>query len=319
MTRRLLLPLAALAALVVAAPAGAQDPVVAAGVTVAGVDLSGMTSAQATAALQAFAAEPLTLKLKAQTLAVPVSTLGGKARVARAVIAALAAPAGTALRLEVAVTDWRLTAWIKRRATLFDRKPVSTRARLVGVVPRLTPARTGRVLVRRHARVRLLGAIRNHRRDTVLLPVNIIRPAVTPARFGPAVVIRRGSKRLTLFRGSGPGPMRAVASFPIATGMAAYPTPLGSFRIVTKQRNPWWYPPSAGWASGARPIPPGPGNPLGTRWMGLNVGAVGIHGTPDAASIGYSASHGCIRMRIPNAEWLFERVRVGTPVFIVGS
>jgi hypothetical protein len=317
--RLLLLPLAALAALVVAAPADAQDPVVAAGVTVAGVDLSGMTSAQATAALQAFAAEPLTLKLKAQTLAVPASTLGGKARVARAVIAALAAPAGTALRLEVAVTDWRLTAWIKRRATLFDRKPVSTRARLVGVVPRLTPARTGRVLVRRHARVRLLGAIRNHRRDTVLLPVNTIRPAITPARFGPAVVIRRGSKRLTLFRGSGPGPMRAVASFPIATGMAAYPTPLGSFRIVTKQRNPWWYPPSAGWASGARPIPPGPGNPLGTRWMGLNVGAVGIHGTPDVASIGYSASHGCIRMRIPNAEWLFERVRVGTPVFIVGS
>jgi hypothetical protein len=318
-TRRLLLPLAALAALVVAAPAGAQDPVVAAGVTVAGVDLSGMTSAQATAALRAFAAEPLTLKLKAQTLAVPASTLGGKARVARAVIAALAASAGTALRLEVAVTDWRLTAWIKRRAKLFDRNAVSTRARLVGVVPRLTPARTGRVLVRRHARVRLLGAIRNHRRDTVLLPVNTIRPAVTPARFGPAVVIRRGSKRLTLFRGSGPGPMRAVASFPIATGMAAYPTPLGSFRIVTKQRNPWWYPPSAGWASGAKPIPPGPGNPLGTRWMGLNVGAVGIHGTPDAASIGYSASHGCIRMRIPNAEWLFERVRIGTPVFIVGA
>jgi len=199
-----------------------------------------MTSGQATAALQAFSAEPLTLKLKAQTLAVPASTLGGKARVARAVIAALAAPAGTALRLEVAVTDWRLTAWIKRRATLFDRNAVSTRARLVGVVPRLTPARTGRMLVRRHARVRLLGAIRNHRRDTVLLPVNTIRPAVTPARFGPAVVIRRGSKRLTLFRGSGPGPMRAVASFPIATGMAAYPTPLGSFRIVTKQRNPWW-------------------------------------------------------------------------------
>jgi hypothetical protein len=317
--RRLLLPLAALAALVVAPPAGAQDPVVAAGVTVAGVDLSGMTSAQATAALQAFAAEPLTLKLKAQTLAVPASTLGGKARVARAVIAALAAPAGTALRLEVAVTDWRLTAWIKRRAKLFDRNAVSTRARLVGVVPRLTPARTGRVLVRRHARVRLLGAIRNHRRDTVLLPVNTIRPAVTPARFGPAVVIRRGSKRLTLFRGFGPGPMRAVASFPIATGMAAYPTPLGSFRIVTKQRNPWWYPPPTGWAAGAKPIPPGPGNPLGTRWMGLNVGAVGIHGTPDAASIGYSASHGCIRMRIPNAEWLFERVRIGTPVFIVGA
>ncbi|MGH3015278.1 MAG: L,D-transpeptidase [Gaiellaceae bacterium] len=319
MIRRLLLPVAALAALVVAAPAGAQDPVVAAGVTVAGVDLSGMTAAEATTALRAFAAQPLTLKLGARTLAVRASTLGGKARVASAVIAALAAPTGIALRLEVAVTDWRLTAWIRRRATLFDRSAVSTRARLVGAVPRLTAARPGRVLVRPHARVRLLGAIRNHRRDTVLLPVNTIRPAVTPARFGPAVVIRRGSKRLTLFRGSGPGPMRAVASFPVATGMAAYPTPLGSFRIATKQRNPWWYPPPAGWAAGAKPIPPGPGNPLGTRWMGLNVGAVGIHGTPDAASIGYSASHGCIRMRIPNAEWLFERVRIGTPVFIVGA
>ena len=53
--------------------------------------------------------------------------------------------------------------------------------------------------------------------------------------------------------------------------------------------------------------------------MGLSVGGVGIHGTPNAASIGYSASHGCIRMRIPDAEWLFERVRVGTPVFIVAS
>ena len=290
-----------------------------AGVTVAGVDLSGMTAAQATAALQTFAAEPLTLKLGARTLAVPAHVLGARARVARAVIAALAAPAGTALRLEVAVIDRRLTAWIKRRAQLFDRDAVSTRARLVGVVPRLTPARAGRVLVRRHARVRLLGAIRNHRRDLVPLPVNSVRPAVTPGRFGPAVVIRRGSKRLTLFRASGPGPMRSVASFPIATGMAAYPTPLGSFRIVTKQRNPWWYPPSAGWAAGAKPIPPGPGNPLGTRWMGLNVGAVGIHGTPDASSIGYSASHGCIWMRIPNAEWLFERVRIGTPVFIVGA
>jgi lipoprotein-anchoring transpeptidase ErfK/SrfK len=53
--------------------------------------------------------------------------------------------------------------------------------------------------------------------------------------------------------------------------------------------------------------------------MGLSVGGVGIHGTPDAASIGYSASHGCIRMRIREAEWLFERVRIGTTVFIVGA
>ena len=53
--------------------------------------------------------------------------------------------------------------------------------------------------------------------------------------------------------------------------------------------------------------------------MGISAPGVGIHGTPDAASIGYSASHGCVRMRIPEAEWLFERVWIGTPVFIVAA
>jgi lipoprotein-anchoring transpeptidase ErfK/SrfK len=85
------------------------------------------------------------------------------------------------------------------------------------------------------------------------------------------------------------------------------------------QRNPWWRPPDSPWAKGLKPVPPGPGNPLGTRWMGLDASGVGMHGTPDAASIGYSASHGCIRMRIPDAEWLFDHVRIGTPVFIIDA
>ena len=64
-------------------------------------------------------------------------------------------------------------------------------------------------------------------------------------------------------------------------------------------------------------MPPGPDNPLGTRWMGLTAPGVGIHGTDAPASIGYSVSHGCIRMQIPEAEWLFERVQIGTPVVIL--
>ena len=105
----------------------------------------------------------------------------------------------------------------------------------------------------------------------------------------------------------------------VATGTWEYPTPLGTFAVVDKQYNPWWYPPSSEWARGLKPVPPGPGNPLGTRWMGLSVYGVGIHGTPDAASIGYSASHGCIRMHIWDAEWLFEQVQLGTPVVIVSA
>ena len=67
------------------------------------------------------------------------------------------------------------------------------------------------------------------------------------------------------------------------------------------------------------PVPPGPGNPLGTRWMGLSAPGVGIHGTDEPWSIGHSESHGCIRMQVPSAEWLFNRVRVGTPVFIIAA
>ena len=62
-----------------------------------------------------------------------------------------------------------------------------------------------------------------------------------------------------------------------------------------------------------------PAHPLGTRWMGLSAPGVGIHGTPSDASIGYSVSHGCIRMHIPEAEWLFNHVDIGTTVFIVAA
>jgi lipoprotein-anchoring transpeptidase ErfK/SrfK len=99
--------------------------------------------------------------------------------------------------------------------------------------------------------------------------------------------------------------------------MPAHPTPIGTFRIITKQKNPVWNPPDSAWAAGMGPIPPGPGNPLGTRWMGLNSPGIGMHGTPAPSSIGTAASHGCIRMKIPDAEDLFDRVFVGTPVQIV--
>ena len=113
--------------------------------------------------------------------------------------------------------------------------------------------------------------------------------------------------------------MKPWRTFTVATGQSIYPTPLGRFQIVVKWQNPWWYPPASPWAAGEKPVPPGPGNPLGTRWMGLSSPGVGIHGTPDSASLGYSASHGCIRMAIPQAEWLFDHVEVGTPVYIVGA
>ncbi|MGH3040860.1 MAG: L,D-transpeptidase family protein, partial [Gaiellaceae bacterium] len=283
----------------------------------AGVAVGGLTAAEATEEVRAFFTQPLELALGAQTLSVRPYFLGARARIATAVAAALASPADTVVPLQVTISSRVLRAWVERRAKKFRRKPASARVALAGLRPRIVASRPGRALVKSLSRSRLRTALLAHRR-AARLPVRSIRPAITARQLGPAVVIRRGSRRLTLFRGSKPGRMRVAASFPVAVGMPSYPTPLGSFRVRTKTRNPWWYPPNQPWAEGASPIPPGPGNPLGTRWMGLG-GGVGIHGTPNSGSIGSAASHGCIRMLIPSAEWLYERVRLGTPVFIVAA
>jgi lipoprotein-anchoring transpeptidase ErfK/SrfK len=141
-------------------------------------------------------------------------------------------------------------------------------------------------------------------RAAVHVPITRVRPAVTRANFGPVIVVRRNAHRLFLYHGN-----RLVRTLPVGTGRPANPTPLGRFAIASKIRRPWWYPPAAAWAEGLQPIPPGSGNPLGSRWMGLGARGIGIHGTPDASSVGYSRE----------AEWLFRRVRLGTPVLIAAA
>ena len=155
------------------------------------------------------------------------------------------------------------------------------------------------------------GAILSGARSTVVVPMRVLTaPDVQPVAI---IVIHRAANRLALFHGE-----RWIRTFPVATGQPIYPTPLGHFEIVVKEKNPWWYPPTQdAWAKGLKPVPPGPGNPLGTRWMGLSAPGVGIHGTSEPWSIGHSESHGCIRMQVPDAEWLYKRVHVGTPVFII--
>lgn len=125
------------------------------------------------------------------------------------------------------------------------------------------------------------------------------------------IVVDRSRNTLTLYRLG-----NVVKTWGVATGSSQYPTPPGSFEIQSMQRDPTWTPPDLPWAKDAKPIAPGPDNPLGTRWMAVN-GTVGIHGTNNPASIGYSVSHGCIRMRIPDVEELFDMVSIGTPVTIV--
>ena len=151
-------------------------------------------------------------------------------------------------------------------------------------------------------------------RSLVLLTRPVL-PGRTRATFGPVIVVTRGANTLRLYRGG-----KLVRTFPVATGQAIYPTPAGLWSIANKQRDPWWYPPTYdAWAKGLKPVPPGPGNPLGTRWMGISSPGVGIHGTNNESSIGYSVSHGCIRMHVRDAEWLFNNIDIGTTVYIVRS
>lgn len=125
------------------------------------------------------------------------------------------------------------------------------------------------------------------------------------------IVVRLNSRTLTLYRDG-----KAVKTYPVAVGMPAYPTPTGTYEIVNKQMNPTWTPPESPWAAGLGPIPAGPGNPLGTRWIGTSASSVGMHGTYADWTVGTAASHGCLRMHIADVEELYELVSVGMPVEI---
>jgi lipoprotein-anchoring transpeptidase ErfK/SrfK len=170
----------------------------------------------------------------------------------------------------------------------------------------------GRTIDKAAAVPAILTALRDPARTEARVPISVVKPKVTARKIGYAIVIDRGAHHLTLYRGA-----KVVRVIGVAVGQSSYPTPTGHFNVVDKQLNPWWYPPASPWAQGEKPVPPGPGNPLGTRWMGISAPGVGMHGTPDDASIGYSRSHGCIRMHISDAEWLFDHVALGTPVVIL--
>lgn len=284
------------------------------GVRIAGVEVGGLSPVGASAAVRAAFAQSVVLLFARRTLVVAPARLGAVAFVDRAVERARSAAPGSAVRLPVAVRRQRVRSYVDRLARRLDRKPADARLFLRRLRPWITKERRGRALDRRAAVAAIVDALEENRRTPIRLRAKPIAPSVTRLRFGPVIVIRRGSNRLYLYDG-----MRFWRRFVVATGQNAYPTPLGRFEIVVMARNPWWYPPDSAWARGKKPIPPGPGNPLGTRWMGISSPGVGIHGTPDAASLGYSVSHGCIRMRIPEAEWLFVRVHVGTTVFSVAA
>ena len=295
------------------APTVPRPTTIAAGVTVAGqVLVGGLSPAEATAKVKAFFGRPVLLKFGKVTLTATPKQLGASAYVGDAIRRARIAFPGGNVPLKVSAPQTRLERYVRSLANRFDRAPVDSRLLLRNSKPFVTKEQPGRRLRQALAVRDLFRNLKTHVRAPVVLRPELIAPKTTRASVGYVIVIRRGLNKLFLYDG-----MKPRRTFGVATGQSRYPTPLGHFEIVVKWRNPWWYPPASDWAKDAEPIPPGPGNPLGTRWMGISAPAVGIHGTPDPASIGYSVSHGCIRMRIPEVEWLFNQVEIGTPVYIL--
>jgi hypothetical protein len=306
------------ASLPVAAPAPPSG-LIAPGVRIAGVDVAGLTRASAASkVLREVVAprrRPLVVTFRGRRIGVRPAAFGYAADVRAAVHAAFAFGRSRGLRLEVdvplrqSVDRARIRAFLQPRARRLHLPPRDASLTFDRAKPIFAKPRVGRAIDVPSAERLIASAILERTRTSFALPARRLLPS--RISHPTTVLVERSTFRLSLFR------KRSRETFPIAVGQPAYPTPSGSFSIVTKQVDPTWFPPDSPWAAGIGPVPPGVDNPLGTRWMGLSAPGLGIHGTPQPETIGTAASHGCIRMRMKDAEYLFARVAIGTPVVIV--
>lgn len=141
---------------------------------------------------------------------------------------------------------------------------------------------------------------------------------IVPAGMDDGIIINLPQRRLFLFRG---GVLKE--SYPVAVGSGGWRTPRGDFHIEVKEVDPTWNVPKSIQAEMAREgkrvvtaVPPGPNNPLGTRWIQI-APRIGIHGTNAPSSIFKYTTHGCIRMATEDVEHLFELVNEGDPVSVI--
>lgn len=129
-------------------------------------------------------------------------------------------------------------------------------------------------------------------------------PAPSPSKR--EIVVSLEDRKLALVENG-----EVVKIYSVAVGKPSTPSPVGSFSIERRAENPTYH-------HNGKTVLPGPGNPVGTRWMGLSIKGYGIHGTNEPKSIGKAASHGCIRMAKADLEELYPQVAVGDPVEFVG-
>jgi hypothetical protein len=309
------------------------------GVTVNGIDVSGLTPDQARAKLRSALLEPLEQPVSVRYHGRRFTLTPEQSRIAvdidGSVDRALAASRegnvltrtwrevrGAELGEDVdAAVSWsnagvrRLVRRVERRLNVAARDAtVDLESGSVEPVPSREGREVETAKLRRDVERELLD-----RSDTRLARVRteVVRPEVTTDELAekyPAVLyVNRASFEMTLYKN-----LKPVKTYPIAIGQLGFDTPTGLYEIQNKAVNPAWNVPNSGWAGDlAGTVVPGgvPENPLKARWLGIYDGA-GIHGTDQTGSIGTAASHGCIRMLIPDVIELYDQVPVGAPIYI---
>ena len=316
--------------------AASRDDVVPEGATAGGVEIGGMSKSDARARISKTLGprltRPIVVEYRRRSFRVSPSALKLRLDAERMVERALRARgnflvrtardiAGTSVDedvpMEVAYSRAALTGTVSRIARAIERRPRNARVSFAGGRLRVVSERDGVVVPVQKLNHALQDAVRDPRDRAVEVVAERREPKVTraklAARYPRLIVVDRPEKELRFYRR-----LRLAETYPIAVGQSGLETPAGFYRIETKEINPAWHVPERPWAGdlAGQVIPPGsPDNPLKARWMGFHGGA-GIHGTDDIASLGEAASHGCIRMSIPDVVELYRQVPVKTPIYI---
>jgi lipoprotein-anchoring transpeptidase ErfK/SrfK len=313
---------------------------IAPGVKVGGVEIGGLTTAAARERLIARAVEPRRRTLRvhagAHTFTLPAKTSRITADVDVALDRALAdsrrgwlgarvAHALTgkrvdeSLSLRIHYAPGVVARLTERVAATVRRSPVDATVKPSATGLSVRKSRRGRALNAAAMKRQLAASLTSARRpSTISATTHPIAPKVSSAQLAskyPAyIIIDRHAHTLRFFRH-----LKPSTSYPIAVGKQGLSTPAGLYDVQWKETNPSWHVPNSPWAGAlaGKTIPPGPDDPIKARWMAFNGGA-GIHGIDPSeyGSIGQDASHGCVRMRIPDVIALYSRTPVHTPVFV---
>ena len=315
-----------------------RDDLIAQGVTVAGIDVGGMRQAAATEMLQRRLADqierPVVIRAAGHRFRLTPERSGVRTDVGGMVAEAVQASrqgnllqrswrgltggkVRKAVELKLSYNDRAVRSVVRHIARRINRpaKDASITPNSGGL--QTVASRTGVALQSRDLRQRVEHAIAtpgtSHR---IVAHTKIVEPAVTTAELADKypwyIIVNRPAFKLTVYER-----LKPKKSFTVAVGQQGLETPAGLYHVQDKQVNPSWHVPNSPWAGdlAGKVIPPGPDDPIKARWLGIYNGA-GIHGTDELYSLGSAASHGCIRMAIPDVIQVYDWVPVGAPVFI---